>query len=135
VSTTRTWQKRAEGPVYLHRVLDDELDEKSAEFAAISIEGPKAVGKTETAQRRANTDYRLDGRAIDEWSKPHTPAPRTRGMEAPRPTTTGNTKYLRGCEPKTPARYTSWLLYTWGTIPPAASASGCEARLRSGLSV
>jgi uncharacterized protein len=48
---------------YLHRVLDDELDEKSAEFAAISIEGPKGVGKTETAQRRARTDYRLDGPA------------------------------------------------------------------------
>ena len=44
-------------------MLDDELDEKSAEFAAISIEGPKAVGKTETAQRRARTDYRLDGPA------------------------------------------------------------------------
>jgi hypothetical protein len=27
------------------------------------IEGPKAVGKTETAQRRAQTDYRLDGPA------------------------------------------------------------------------
>jgi len=63
VSTRRTWQQRAGGPLYLHRVLDDELDEKSAEFAAISIEGPKAVGKTETAQRRANTDYRLDGPA------------------------------------------------------------------------
>lgn len=37
--------------------------EKSAEFAAISVEGPKAVGKTETAQRRAKTDYRLDGPA------------------------------------------------------------------------
>ncbi len=44
-------------------MLDDELDEKSAEFAAISIEGPKAVGKTETARRRARTDYRLDGPA------------------------------------------------------------------------
>ncbi len=53
----------AEGRRYLHRVLDDELDEKSAEFAAISIEGPKGVGKTETAQRRAKTDYRLDGPA------------------------------------------------------------------------
>ncbi len=55
-------QRSAERP-YLHRVLDDELDEKSAEFATISIEGPKAVGKTETAQRRARTDYRLDGPA------------------------------------------------------------------------
>jgi uncharacterized protein len=48
---------------YLHRILDEELDEKLAEFAAISIEGPKGVGKTETAQRRARTDYRLDGPA------------------------------------------------------------------------
>jgi hypothetical protein len=44
-------------------VLDDELDERLAEFAAISIEGPKAVGKTETAKRRARTDHRLDGPA------------------------------------------------------------------------
>ncbi len=55
--------ERTGGSLYLHRMLDDELDEKSAEFAAISIEGPKAVGKTETAQRRAHTDYRLDGPA------------------------------------------------------------------------
>lgn len=48
---------------YLHRVLDDELNEKASEFAAISIEGPKGVGKTETAQRRARTAYRLDGPA------------------------------------------------------------------------
>jgi uncharacterized protein len=48
---------------YLQRIIDGELDEKSAEFAAISIEGPKGVGKTETAQRRARTSYRLDGPA------------------------------------------------------------------------
>ena len=56
-------QERTGGRPYLHRVLDDELDQKSAEFAAISIEGPKGIGKTETAQRRAHTDYRLDGPA------------------------------------------------------------------------
>lgn len=50
---------------YLKRILDDELDEKTAEFSAISIEGPKGVGKTETAQRRAKTVYRLDGPAGD----------------------------------------------------------------------
>ncbi len=44
-------------------MLDDELDEQAAEFPAISIEGPKAVGKTETAQRRAHTTYRMDGPA------------------------------------------------------------------------
>jgi uncharacterized protein len=63
VSETRTEHEWAGDRPYLHRVLDDELDEKSAEFAAISIEGPKAVGKTETAQRRARTDHRLDGPA------------------------------------------------------------------------
>ncbi|HSZ14221.1 MAG TPA: DUF4143 domain-containing protein [Solirubrobacteraceae bacterium] len=63
MSTVPAPRERAGGRPYLHRVLDDELDEKSAEFAAVSIEGPKAVGKTETAQRRATTDYRLDGPA------------------------------------------------------------------------
>jgi uncharacterized protein len=48
---------------YLPRILDRELDEKTVELAAISIEGPKAVGKTETAQRRVRTVYRLDGPA------------------------------------------------------------------------
>jgi len=42
-------------------VLDVELDELASEFAAIAIEGPKGVGKTETARRRANTEYLLDG--------------------------------------------------------------------------
>lgn len=63
MSTSRTLDEQTGGRPYLHRVLDDELDEKSAEFAAISIEGPKGIGKTETAQRRAHTDYRLDGPA------------------------------------------------------------------------
>jgi predicted AAA+ superfamily ATPase len=64
MSTSRsTHELTADGPKYLHRVLDDELDEKLPEFVALSVEGPKGVGKTETAQRRANTDYRLDGPA------------------------------------------------------------------------
>lgn len=46
---------------YLPRVVDVELDEKVLEFAAIAIEGPKGVGKTETARRRAKTEYLLDG--------------------------------------------------------------------------
>ena len=63
MSAERTLHERTGDRPYLQRVLDDELDEKSAEFAAISIEGPKGVGKTETAQRRAHSDYRLDGPA------------------------------------------------------------------------
>jgi hypothetical protein len=45
---------------YRPRVVDEELDELLAGLPAISIEGPKAVGKTATAIRRAATVYRLD---------------------------------------------------------------------------
>lgn len=50
--------------IYRHRVVDNELDELMAGVAAIAIEGPRGVGKTETALRRAATSYRLD-RASD----------------------------------------------------------------------
>jgi hypothetical protein len=45
---------------YLPRLVDSELDELMPELPAIALEGPKGVGKTETAQRRAHTVYRLD---------------------------------------------------------------------------
>jgi len=45
---------------YIRRILDDELDELLSGLAAVSIEGPKAVGKTATALQRARTIYRLD---------------------------------------------------------------------------
>lgn len=54
---------------YLPRVVDGELDELLAGLPAVAIEGPKAVGKTETARRRAKTIHRLDDgaqRAIAE---------------------------------------------------------------------
>lgn len=77
---------------YLPRVVDAELDELLPDLAAIALEGPRGVGKTATASRRAVTAYRLDdpaGRAlaaadpaalltapgpllIDEWQ--HVPA-------------------------------------------------------------
>ena len=47
-------------PDYLGRVVDRELDELLAALPAISLEGPKGVGKTETALRRSGTVYRLD---------------------------------------------------------------------------
>ncbi len=34
-----------------------------SEFAAVALEGPKGVGKTETARRRANSEHLLDGPA------------------------------------------------------------------------
>ena len=45
---------------YLRRVIEQELDELMSGVAAISIEGPKAVGKTATALRRSTTVFRLD---------------------------------------------------------------------------
>lgn len=45
---------------YKRRVIDSELDELMPGAAAISIDGPKAVGKTATAGQRAHTVFRLD---------------------------------------------------------------------------
>ncbi|GAA1688118.1 DUF4143 domain-containing protein [Kribbella yunnanensis] len=45
---------------YLARVVDAELDELLSGLPAITLDGPKGVGKTETAQRRARTVYTLD---------------------------------------------------------------------------
>ncbi len=48
---------------YRRRIVDDELDELIAGLPAIALEGPKAVGKTATALRRAATVYGLDDEA------------------------------------------------------------------------
>jgi len=45
---------------YQPRIVDGEIDELLAGLPAIALEGPKAVGKTETAARRAATVCRLD---------------------------------------------------------------------------
>lgn len=59
---------------YLRRLVDDELDELVPQLAAIALDGPKGVGKTATASRRAATVHRLDdenARAIvsAEWGR------------------------------------------------------------------
>lgn len=51
---------------YQHRIVDDELDQLLTELPAIAIEGPRGVGKTATAQRRANTVHYLDDPA--QWA-------------------------------------------------------------------
>lgn len=54
---------------YIPRLVDQELDELLPQLPALVLEGPKAVGKTETAQRRARTIHQLDDpaqRAIAE---------------------------------------------------------------------
>lgn len=45
---------------YHERIIEKELDELLSGLTAVSLEGPKAVGKTETALRRASTVHRLD---------------------------------------------------------------------------
>ena len=49
---------------YLKRVVDIELDELLPELPAIALEGPKGVGKTATAERRARSVFRLDEPAL-----------------------------------------------------------------------
>ena len=51
---------------YFERIVDGELDELLPQLPAISLEGPKGVGKTETARRRANTRHELDDPAQRE---------------------------------------------------------------------
>jgi len=45
---------------YIRRVIDDELDDLLTGLPAVTVEGPKAVGKTETALQRAETVRRFD---------------------------------------------------------------------------
>ena len=49
---------------YLRRVIDNELDELFPYVGAIAIDGPRAVGKTETARGRATTEFALDDGAV-----------------------------------------------------------------------
>ncbi len=51
---------------YTSRIIDAEIDLLFAELPALSLEGPKGVGKTVTAQRRASTIFRLDNLAQRE---------------------------------------------------------------------
>ena len=48
---------------YTPRVIDRELDEVFGSLPALALEGPKGVGKTESASRRAATVHRLDNPA------------------------------------------------------------------------
>lgn len=54
---------------YAERVLDGVLDRLLPELPAIALEGPKAVGKTRTAKRRARTTYELDDPAQRQVAK------------------------------------------------------------------
>jgi hypothetical protein len=49
---------------YLLSVIDGKLDRLLTGLAAVAVEGPKGVGKTESARRRAHEVLRTD-RAAD----------------------------------------------------------------------
>jgi predicted AAA+ superfamily ATPase len=51
---------------YRQRVLDTELDELLQSLPALSLEGPKGVGKTSTARRRGGSVVKLDDPAVLE---------------------------------------------------------------------
>lgn len=51
---------------YDWRVVDAELDELLGSLPAVAIEGPKGVGKTATASRRADKVFELDNPAVRE---------------------------------------------------------------------
>ena len=55
---------KADPRSYLPRIVDRELDELLTALPAIALEGPKGVGKTETALRRARAVYRFDDPAV-----------------------------------------------------------------------
>lgn len=69
------------GADYRSRIIDGELDELLGGLPAISIEGPKAVGKTATAMQRAATAYRLD----DDDERPVLAADTSRLVEGEKP--------------------------------------------------
>lgn len=63
---------------YLRRTIDDELDEMLPLASAIALDGPKGVGKSDTALRRANHSWLLDDpnqRALLEADPSFTGAP------------------------------------------------------------
>src|SRR3546814_17322128 len=63
---------------YNQRMVDAELDELLGSLSAVSLEGPKGVGKTSTAVRRGGTLIKLDD-----------PAPYEVGLAQPSRLTTG----------------------------------------------
>ena len=57
------WRENGVGEMardYIPRIVEGELDELLEGSPAISLEGPRGVGKTETARRRARTRHELD---------------------------------------------------------------------------
>ena len=58
--SNRTHATMATANPYLPRIIDAELDELFGSLAAILIDGPKGVGKTATAARRATSQLQLD---------------------------------------------------------------------------
>lgn len=74
-------ESRSTAREYRPRVIDQALDELLGGLPAIALQGPKAVGKTATALRRAVTVYRLD----DEFERSIAEADPSRLLDGERP--------------------------------------------------
>ena len=55
---------------YLRRTVDGPLDQLLGGLAAIAVEGPKGVGKTRTARRRASAFFDLSDPMTLELGRP-----------------------------------------------------------------
>ena len=73
---------------YLRRALDDVLDDLFPAARAVAVDGARAVGKTETAQRRVRRVVRLDDPAV---AGPGAPRPREYLGRAPPRSVPGGT--------------------------------------------
>lgn len=51
---------------YTRRIVDLELGDLSGEVVALALDGPKAVGKTTTAERRVAGLVKMDSKAVRE---------------------------------------------------------------------
>jgi uncharacterized protein len=119
---------------YRRRIVDDELDELIAGLPAIALEGPKAVGKTATALRRAASVFRLD----DEAERSIVEADPSRLLEGDRPVLIDEWQHLpesfdrvrRAVDAGAPAG--SFLLTGSAspTEPPTHSGAGRIVRVR-----
>lgn len=56
-------------PTYQTRIIDQELDQLLLALPALVLEGPKGVGKTATAERRAKSIFHLDEPAQQELAR------------------------------------------------------------------
>lgn len=107
---------------YLPRIVDAELDELLAALPALALEGPKGVGKTETAKRRAKTIIGRSGATSDRQSRRRTSGERGKtnppGRMATRPRVMGCSSSCSRSKQRTESVYPHRVGEPGGTAGP-----------------